>query len=459
MPWKNLSVQRVRTTTGWNKLSAGSENPAPPSSSGDSGGGVPVPVGFVHPGVVYSQAQINTVKNELTAGNATRTARYNNMVASTAESGANTGKAFSALNWVPTPISVVGRGSSGDPSQGDKDLQNDATAALVMALMWVYKADRARASKASEILNAWSSTITEILYSVTPDWSDGKLLAGWVGTRFARAAELLRYSGYVPASGEVACNFVAVENMFKNVFAPKLTIGHSGGGANWLASFCDSLIQMGVFCNDSNLYSAGIDMWRGTTPAMIYLSTDVNRWPTLAAAKMPHSPVNTQYDRSTTTVASMTTYWSSPNVAAPWPSGLEGETGRDFHHMAMGFAAMGNGAETAWHQGDDLWGEQQSRIIAGCELNTKFIYEVVINGNTGVSPAPKPPGWPFSQAPKYYMTSFQRATWEMIYNHYAGRKLLSLPNTLALLNAYVRNNNWDIDLHAVCEELTSRGTP
>ena len=79
---------------------------------------------------------------------------------------------------------------------------DDARAAYTHALLWAYTGNQANANKAIEIMNAWSSTLTEIKFDQPrrPDngsqiWANGKLQAGWGGSLFARAAEIIRYTG------------------------------------------------------------------------------------------------------------------------------------------------------------------------------------------------------------------------------------------------------------------------
>lgn len=67
-----------------------------------------------------------------------------------------------------------------------------------------------------------------------------------------------------------------------------------------------------------------------------------------------------------------------------------------------------------------------------------------------------PAGWPYPTAANGYATSFQRATWTIIHNHYAGRKGVPMPNVKRLLDEYVWPSTWTIDLHSVAEEFTHR---
>lgn len=322
----------------------------------------------------------------------------------------------------------------------------DSTAALVDAMCWAFTGDRARASKAVEILNAWGATITKILFDTTT-WSDGKLLAGWVGSIAGRAVELMKRTGYTPRTGETVPNWTAVDRMLREVILPRATEWHNGSGGNWIASFVDATVQLGVALDDRAVFELGVDRWRRVVPSLFWMPTDVNPYPNLKG--LPIVPPWTMWDNANTTAATVKSIWGNPSS---WPAGLEFEMFRDLHHMAMAFSAVANAAETAWHQGVDLYGEQQARLVAACELATRWVYEKWVKGVT-------PAGWPFSSGPNGYETSTQRATWEIFYNHFARRRGIAMPNTLRLLTEYTRPNTFDIDLHCVADQLTHQDAP
>ena len=120
------------------------------------------------------------------------------------------------------------------------------------------------------------------------------------------------------------------------------------------------------------------------------------------------------------------------------------------NHMAMGMAAMINGAETARIQGVNLYGEQQARIVAAMELNSGFI-------NAATSGQNPPPGWTCSTKANVTAGNW-KLTWEIGYNHYAHRKGVSLPNTKRLIDTWVRPTRWSAYLMSDFETLTHVGT-
>jgi hypothetical protein len=302
---------------------------------------------------------------------------------------------------------------------GDEAHLDDARAAYTHALLWYYTGNRAHAAKAMEIMNAWSSTLTEIKFDEPrrPDnnvqvYNNGKLQAGWGASLFTRAAEIIRYSDAGWAPGDVA----RFETMLHEIYLPLVITGWRSG-ANWLMTFSEATIGIGVFTENRATFDAGVAMWRDKTPTTIYLRSDGPH------PKPQHPP------------------WSPEQIRASWnyPSeyieGLQMETLRDLGHMAMGLGAMSNAAETARIQGVDLFGEERERILAGYELQARYVNEYLdeVARLGGREPAStwRPTGWVGS--------SFRsggtalRHGWEIAYSHYAVREGIPMPQTKRLV--------------------------
>ena len=422
--------------------------------------------GFVHPGVMYTRAQLDFVKAKLAANQAPWTTAYSRMLSSSGGNGANTGVAYGSASYTPTPRAWIGRGAyNGDGSTYDSDCMNDLRAALCHALIWYYKGTRASAQKSIEIMNGWATTLTEIKFDAT-NWADGKLLAGWTGTMFARAAELIKHT-FTPTGGETALNVTAVQNVLINEWWPLIGFGHSGAGANTLTTMADAMIQIAVFLDDQAKFDSAVQFMRDQILGVIWMVGDDNPYAwadprtftytstsvTLTAPNgLPYAPKNSQYDKEGLNYNNfMKNYWYQPTTL---PSGLETETGRDFHHMAMGHAGIGNVCETAWHQGTDLYEEFRARLTASMELNTKFIYDTFVGKQN------PPPGWPFATNATGSSGATQRETYRIPWNHYVNRRGLNLPNTTTYLNNYGLAATSTVDVAGICwETLTSYGTP
>src|SRR5690606_184342 len=161
-------------------------------------------------------------------------------------------------SYVPAPVAVVQAASKGNQAYldanglsniGDQAQLNDSRAAYTHALLWYATGNQAHADKAIEIMNAWSSTLTEIKFDQprrtdnnVQVWNTGKLQAGWGGALFARAGEIIRYSNAGWSNTDIA----RFETMLHDVYLP-LTIDGWTGGANWLMTLAETTISIGVF--------------------------------------------------------------------------------------------------------------------------------------------------------------------------------------------------------------------
>lgn len=403
----------------------------------------PVTDTFVHP-AFYTDARLDLVASKITAGAAPWKTKFDNLKTRKAEKGANIGKYYCDLTWKAAPIAEVGRGSSGSPNQGADDFMLDLTSALICTLIFRLTGDRRYGSKAAETLNAWGGKITKILFDTTT-WSDGKLLAGWTGSIAGRAVDLLR-TIYVPRSGEVVPDWKNIDRMLREVILPRATEWHTGSGGNWIASFVDATMQIGVALDDKDVFDLACARWRRVVPSLFYMSSDVNPYSQLQG--LPIVPPWTQWDKSTVTAASIKSAWGNPTS---WPNGLEFETFRDMHHTAMSFCAVANAGITAYNQGVMLLEEERTRIITATELITKFLYEWAQTNFTA-----NPSGWPFTTPIKGYKTSFQSSTWVNLREYYTklSKTKASMPNTDRWINSYVTPSSWTVDLHSVAEQLT-----
>ena len=407
--------------------------------------GATAPAAFVHPGILLGTAQLNFVKAKIAAGAQPWTTALANAKTNKPSSGANSGVVYSSLSWTPRPIAYVGCGTNRIPDEGCYDEMNDSVAAYTQALLWYYTGNNANAQMAIKILNAWSSTLIDHKFD-TSVYPGGHLQAAWMGEVFPRAAEIIRYTYTAPA-GQPTLNVGQFSRMLKKAFLPHVINGWPGGGANWLSSMADATMNIGIFNDDRATFDNGVADWRAEVPAAIYMAGDKNLNPNLAG--MPISPPGTMYERATTTRAAFSDYWHNPTS---FISGLEGETLRDINHMAMGFAGIIDGAETARLQGVDLYGAEKDRIVAGMELNTGYVYSAVKGGQN------PPPNW-VGTAPIDTTAGAWKITWEIGYNHFANRLGMSMPNTAKLLTDVVRPSAWRTTMFMSDETLTSYGTP
>jgi hypothetical protein len=428
------------------------------SALGTVGGGTAL---FTHPGVIMTGSMMSYVQANITVAPYAAawlkvTNKTNDISGST-----NINLRFSDPTWTAHPIAQVGRGSGGSPSEGDTDMYSDAMAASVQAMMWAFQGNRVAANNATRIINAWATTCTLIKYDDVV-YSDGKLLAGWIGSLFARAAEIIRWT-YTPTGSDPVLNVNAVKTFFTNVVYPRVLFGHNGGGANWLLSMADATIQMAVFNDDQAAFATGVTNWRSWTKSSIWRTGDVNghTYGGGGSGGLPIAPRLSMYDSDSYSGSGYASprlgfigYWRDPAPTTGfWVNGLQGEIGRDPWHASMGWGAMCNAAETAWHQGIALWTEEESRITTSMELLAGWLSSVFV---TGQNP-PSGQGWPFSvPMGNRGASDSQRATWEISYNHYHNRRGINLPKTLSMLTNYQRPGSYNVNLHMIGENTTHR---
>lgn len=410
------------------------------------------PVGFVHPGVLLSQPMITFTAANI--GNSPWAARWATLLSRTNDQDPdnNVGVAFSSLSWVAHPVpNPISSGTNG----GRWGMYTDGMAAWIDALAFVYTGDRVRGQKAVTIINSWMHTLVSIPFNsgnVPTGTSDGKLLAGWTGELFSRSAEVLRYLWNPTTTGaDVDLDVTACIDKFTNIFYPAIKDGWVGGGANWLTTMCAATVNIGVFCDSPTMFQQGIDNWRSWASAYAYRSGDVNKHPVLV--NLPHAAKGTSFDSDTANRANFISQeWDTPTATAPWPTGIWSETGRDSFHCAMGFGSLTNAAETAWHQGVDLYGEQGGRLISTMEKFARIIVTSAVDGDT--TPPDYSAVWSGTFVPG--SSNSTRATFEAIYNHYVGRMGASMPDTLDMLTRFTRGGTYIANLHLTGEAVTHR---
>ena len=339
---------------------------------------------FQHPGVLVNRAQLDLVKAHVRAGAEPWKSAFENA----------RGSRWAALDWTPKPRAVVECGPYSRPDVGCQEEKNDAAAAYLHALLWVLTEDESHARKSIEILNAWSAVVRDHTNHNAP------LQAAWTASVFPRAAEIVRhtYDGWAAADVE---RFAA---MLKDVYLAEFAEGSANTNGNWELSMIEAIVAIAVFTDDRPLFDRGLEMWRRRVPAYFYVTSDGESPVPAPADDTPEKVVKRWYGQ------------------ARMVEGLCQETCRDFGHTQYGIAAAVNTAETALHQGVDLYETEARRLTAALELHARFLLgetapEWLCNGKLDLRMLP---------------------TWEIAYNHFAIRARRPLPLTAQLLRERVR---------------------
>jgi len=292
------------------------------------------PATFVHPGVVVSRPQLDFMRTKVLAGAQPWKLAYDRMMASK----------YADLNRTPKPRAVVECGPVSNPNNGCTDEREDALAAYTLSLAWYVTRDTRYATKAIQIMDAWSNTIRDHTNSNAP------LQTAWSASSWPKAAEIIKHVyGTWPNSARFG-------TMLRNVYLPEIQNGRANTNGNWELSMMEASIGIAVFLEDRAAYDKAISIFRTRIQAFIYLTTD---------GALPKTPPGSGID----TRAEIISYWHNQST---FVDGVTQETCRDFAHTAYGLSAASHLAETARIQGQDIWGEIKDRMRHAWGLHSKY---------------------------------------------------------------------------------------
>ncbi|MFD5090426.1 alginate lyase family protein [Amycolatopsis thailandensis] len=291
------------------------------------------PATFTHPGVLVSRPQLDFVRTKVQAGAQPWKQAYDAMMSSP----------YASLSRSPKPRAVVECGPYSKPNLGCTDERQDAIAAYSLSLAWYITRDAKYATKAIEIMDAWSAVLKDHTNSNAP------LQSAWSASSWPRAAEIIKhtYTSW-PNSGRFG-------TMLRNVYLPKVINGsHSNG--NWELSMTEAAIGIAVFLDDKASYDKAVAKFRTRVPAYLYLTGD---------GALPKTAPGSGLD----TRDKIVKYWQGQTT---FVNGLSQETCRDFTHTGYGLAAIANFAETTRIQGQDLYPEIADRLREGLGFHAKY---------------------------------------------------------------------------------------
>jgi hypothetical protein len=262
--------------------------------------------------------------------------------------------------------------------------QDDATAAYLNAMRWAISGDKAHAACAARILNGWANTVKEV-----PHGPDQPGLGGIGIGSFAIAAEVLRDCPEWPAAEQDKFKRLLLDYFYP--VCHEFLIRHNGAGdtnywANWDTCNMRAILAIGVFCDDRAKFNEAVDYFKNGRG--------------MGAIK---NAVPFVY----------------PGGIGQWQ-----ESGRDYAHTMGGMGLLVEMCQVAWNQGVDLFGQEDSRLLAGGEYSAQYTlwkgvpYTFYTNGN---------------RAHQYYISSNYRGRllashFELLYNHYVVRRGLKAPN-------------------------------
>ncbi|KRF43737.1 OmpL47-type beta-barrel domain-containing protein [Paenibacillus sp. Soil787] len=278
---------------------------------------------FVHPGMIFTQADLDRMKLQVASNQAPAIYEWNNLKANPTAS----------LNYAPSNFDpIVYRNDSVNGNKGNTNLYYSASAALMNAIEWYISGDQAYADHAIQLLNGWSYNLTSI------QGHDAQLAASIYGYKLLNAAEIIRSSNAGWSSADIS----KFTEMMTNVFYPLTsTYGQVNGGwanGNWDAVDTVFNLSFGVWTENKEIYNQAVDYYKngaGNGTVMHYILND---------------------------------------------DGEVQESGRDQGHTQGGLAGLAEAAQIGWNQrvavpsGGDMYSYPNNtyRLLKGIEYTAKY---------------------------------------------------------------------------------------
>lgn len=267
------------------------------------------------------------------------------------------------------PFPAVGR----NPTYNQSAYDADANAAFQNAVMWAVTGKKEHAAKAVEIINGWS----KMLKSVTG--RDAVLMAGLGPFKMVNAAEIIRHTD----AGWNKADIKTAEVHFLSIIYPVLKDLAPFANGNWDSAALKTIMAIAVFCNNRAIFDKALVYYQygsGDGSLSNYIINDIGQCQ---------------------------------------------ESGRDQGHTQLGIAHLADCSEIAWHQGLDLYGLLNNRLLKGFEYTAKY--------NLGKE-VPYVPA--MDRTGKYYHPKISeqdrgkiRAVYEEVFNHFVTGRGMDAPYT------------------------------
>jgi hypothetical protein len=329
---------------------------------------------FVHPGLLHTEEDFKRMREKVRANKSPWIEGWQKLTSSR----------FAQLSIKPRAVETAVRGAV--PGNNIVLLYMDAAAAYQTAVRWKVSGEREYAEKSVEILNAWGSKLKQVTGN-----SDRFLAAGIYCYQLANAAEIMRtYNGWKSS------DFKRFQDMMLEVFYPmnqSFLKNHNGAAitnywANWDLCNIAAMQAIGVLCDRRDIYDE----------AMNYVQTG-------GGNGALHKAV----------------YYLHDGNLGQWQ-----EAGRDQGHNTLGIALMGPIMEAAWNQGDDLYGAENNRFLAGAEHTAKYNLGNTVPFQT-YAWGTGPKGNHREQTQISGGQGTFRAGYEIVVNHYVNRMGIAAP--------------------------------
>jgi hypothetical protein len=306
--------------------------------------------GFVHPGALVTQADIDRAKKMIFEDKNDYMVRAWQILCD---------NQYSQSGVATWPTTYVQRGLSGDNYM---NAARGAAMAFQNALRWKISGDRAHADAAVRILMQWCD-VTEAVTGNT----NISLASGLYGYGFANAAELMRdYDGWSRQDFErfkewmvrvwynPAIDFLRRRHdTWMNFRHPECGERPGHYWSNW--GLCNVLCVMsiGILCDDVHMYNQGVSFYKYDHQGTFV--EDRTKTPMI-------------YNDGCNEFIGNLVPITMPDKRGPFGYlGQMQESGRDQGHTVMALCCALDVCQIGFNQGDDLFAYMDDRIAAGCE--------------------------------------------------------------------------------------------
>lgn len=371
--------------------------------------------GFVHPGCIVTQQDIDRAKQLLAQGDERVTQAWNILCANSySQSGTQT--------W---PTEVVVRGGTGENYM---NAARGAAMAYQNALRWKIAGTRDNADAAVRILMAWARTNTGVSGN-----SNLSLAAGIYGHELANAAELMRdYDGWSRDDFQEFCSYMVrvwynpAIDFLRRRHDTWLNERHANVGrrpghywSNW--GLCNVLCVMsiGILCDDVHMYNQGVSF---------YKYDHVGTYSDRSAQSSIQNDGLTEFIGNLVPVV-------LPDDRGPFGYlGQMQESGRDQGHALMALGLATDICQVALNQGDDLYAYMNDRLAAGIEHVAAFNFGGVagsdlpwIDYHYADCGTAWDKAWVQSGGPNEGGRGNVRPYWDRILGYYEGQRGVRMP--------------------------------
>ena len=306
--------------------------------------------GFVHPGALVTQADIDRAKKLIFEDKDEYMVRAWEILCSNQYAQSN------SASW---PTVNVQRGLAGDNYM---NAARGAAIAYQNALRWKISGDRAFADHAVETLMNWCN-VTEAVTGNT----NISLAAGLYGYGFANAAELMRdYDGWKREDFErfkewmVRVWYNPSIDFLRRRHDTWMNFRHPNCGerpghywSNWGVCNVLCVMSIGILCDDVHMYNQGVSFYKYDHQGTFV--EDRTKTPMI-------------YNDGCNEFIGNLVPIMMPDERGPFGYlGQMQESGRDQGHTVMALCCALDICQIGFNQGDDLYAYMNDRIAAGCE--------------------------------------------------------------------------------------------